>query len=117
MPTQPFLMMVPLSGQKQLSTGATWQLADTLFPLLSIAVQLVHRKPAIAWSGAINNAALKIMAAKLLSKSVLFFISKPLSAQSPAGCKESAIKVAVQAFRAKNPLWEMQAIVGDDPAS
>lgn len=78
MPTQPFLMMVPLSGQKQLSTGATWQLADTLFPLLSIAVQLVHRKPAIAWSGAINNAALKIMAAKLVSKSVLFFILKPL---------------------------------------
>jgi len=48
MPTQPFLTIVPLNGQKQLSTGATWQFAVVLFPLLSTAVQVVQRKPATA---------------------------------------------------------------------
>lgn len=39
---QLFLIICPLSGQEQASRGAMWQVEVTVFPLLSIAVQLVQ---------------------------------------------------------------------------
>lgn len=75
-PTQPFLTIVPLNGQMQLSTGITWQFAVTLFPELSMAVQRVQTKAAIARSGVSSNTTLKSMAAELVSKSIFFFMLK-----------------------------------------
>ncbi|HEY6350576.1 MAG TPA: hypothetical protein VI636_14310 [Candidatus Angelobacter sp.] len=71
-------MILPLNGQKHASTGLTRQVAVMVFPLLSIAVQLVQWGVK-ALAGVISNAALKIIATKLTSKSIFFFTSTILS--------------------------------------
>ena len=60
----------------QLSTGITWQFAVTLFPELSMAVQRVQTKAAMARLGVSNNTTLKSMAAELVSKNIFFFMLK-----------------------------------------
>lgn len=66
-------MILPLNGQKQASTGRTWQTAVTLTPLLSIAVQCVQCDPIAALAGTTSSAALKSMAPRLPNKSIFFF--------------------------------------------
>jgi hypothetical protein len=66
-------MIFPLNGQKQLSTGATWQVEVTAFPLLSSAVQLVQCEVTLALAGLISNARLKITAQRLTRKSTFLF--------------------------------------------
>lgn len=70
--------MVPLSGQKQASIGATWQVEVMEFPLLSIAVQLVQWEVKLALAGVISNVAPRIMAPMLISNSIFFFTSDSL---------------------------------------
>lgn len=53
-----------------------WQVEVTVFPLLSVAVQLVQCEVMLALAGVVNNAALKTMAPRLTSKSIFFFTSE-----------------------------------------
>jgi hypothetical protein len=78
---QPFFVIVPLRGQKQVSIGATWQSAVTEWPVLSVAVHFVQLEVIRALAGTISNAALRSVAATLASKSIFLFISK-----IPSGC-------------------------------
>lgn len=79
MKEQPFLVIVPLRGQKQVSMGATWQFAVTEWPVLSVAVHFVQLEVIRALAGTMSNAALRSVAAALASKSIFLFISKILS--------------------------------------
>lgn len=78
-------MILPLNGQKQASTGATWQVEVMAFPLLSTAVQLVQCEVTIALAGLISKATLRITAQKLISKSAFLFIVEFSLSALPVG--------------------------------
>lgn len=90
---QLFSRIVPVSGQKQLSIGSTWQSAVTLWPLLLSPVQFVQLKATPALAGAISNTELRSVAAILANKSIFFFISKSfLVAPSEMGARFQQIE-------------------------
>jgi hypothetical protein len=78
-------MILPDNGQKQASTGRTWQVAVTVAPVLSTAVQLVQCLVMLALAGMISSTALKSIAATLPDKRTFFFISKCSLSARPVG--------------------------------
>lgn len=69
------MMICPVKGQLQASIGATWQVDVTVFPVLSIAVQLVQWEVTLALAGVISSAALRMRATKLTSKRIVLFFT------------------------------------------
>jgi hypothetical protein len=78
-------MILPVNGQKQESTGRTWQVAVTVAPVLSTAVQLVQWEVIPPLAGIASIAALKSIATMLPVKRTFFFISKCSLSARPMG--------------------------------